>query len=106
MIMQSNLSEQELVRRDKLKQIEALGINPYPAPTFEVTHSAQSIKAGYTEETAADFQNLSLAGRIMMVRDMGKANFAVLQDATGRMQISLKRDDLCPGEDKTVYNTL
>jgi len=104
--MQSNLSEQELVRRDKLQQIIALGIDPFPAPSFEVSHTAQSIKDGYSEATAADFQNLSLAGRVMMVRDMGKANFAVLQDASGRIQLYLKRDDLCPGEDKTLFNTV
>jgi lysyl-tRNA synthetase class 2 len=104
--MQSTLSEQELVRRDKLKQLEALGIDAYPAPSFEVSHTAQSLKEGYSEEKAGDFRDITLAGRIMMVRDMGKANFAVLQDATGRMQLYLKRDDLCPGDDKTLYNTV
>jgi lysyl-tRNA synthetase class 2 len=104
--MQSNLSEQELVRRDKLKQIEALGINAYPAPAFDVSHTAQGVKDGYTEETADSFKGITLAGRVMSVRDMGKANFAVIQDATGRIQLYLKRDDLCPGEDKTLYNTV
>lgn len=104
--MQANYSEQELVRRDKLKQLEALGINAYPAPSFKITHSAQEIKEGYTEEHAEQFKNISIAGRIMGVRDMGKANFAVLQDATGRIQLYLKRDELCPGEDKTQFNTV
>ncbi len=104
--MQANLSEQELVRREKLAQLTALGIDAYPAPSFDISHSAQSIKDGYSEERAADFKGITLAGRVMSVRDMGKANFAVIQDATGRIQLYLKRDDLCPGEDKTLYNTV
>src|SRR4051812_30321614 len=104
--MQSTLSEQEIVRREKLANLEAMGIDAYPAPSFEISHTAAALKAGYTEETADQFRNISLAGRIMMVRDMGKANFAVLQDASGRIQLYLKRDDLCPGEDKTLYNTV
>lgn len=104
--MQPQHSEQELVRRDKLKQIEALGIDAYPAPSYEVTHTAAGIKEGYSEETADQYKHISLAGRVMASRDMGKAAFAVLQDGTGRIQIYLKRDDLCPGEDKTIYNTL
>jgi lysyl-tRNA synthetase class 2 len=104
--MQATLSEQELVRRDKLAQLQDLGIDPYPAPTFEVTHTAQSIKDGYTEENAETFKKVRLAGRIMMVRDMGKANFAVLQDASGKIQLYIKRDDICPGDDKTLFNTV
>ncbi len=104
--MQSNLSEQELVRRDKLAQLQALGIDAYPAPSFDITHTTQSIKSGYTEEAADDYKAISIAGRVMSVRDMGKANFAVIQDASGRIQLYLKRDDLCPGEDKTLYNTV
>lgn len=100
------LSEQELIRRDKLKELQALGIDPYPAPTYEITHSAREIKEKYTEETKDSFSNVSVAGRIMMVRDMGKANFAVLQDSTDRIQIYIKRDDICPGEDKTLFNTV
>ena len=94
------------MRRDKLRQLEALGIDPYPAPSFEISHTAAELKTGFTHEKADDFKNVSVAGRIMMIRDMGKANFAVLQDASGRIQIYLKRDDLCPGEDKTLYNTV
>jgi lysyl-tRNA synthetase class 2 len=104
--MQVQLSEQELVRREKLRQLEALGIDAYPAPEFIVTHTARDLKDSYSEATADQFQNLSLAGRIMASRDMGKAAFAVLQDATGRIQLYLKRDDLCPGDDKTLYNTV
>lgn len=101
-----HLSEQEIVRRDKLKQLEALGINAYPAPEFKVTHTAKGIKESYTEETADQFKNITLAGRIMASRDMGKAAFASLQDATGRIQLYVKRDDVCPDEDKTLYNTV
>ncbi len=104
--MQTTLSEQEVIRREKLNELQALGIDPYPAPLYEVTHTAAGIKAGFSEDTAGDYQSVSLAGRIMMVRDMGKANFAVLQDSSGRIQLYLKRDDLCPGEDKTLFNTV
>jgi len=104
--MQATLSEQEIVRREKLKELEALGIDPYPAPLYEVTHTAAEIKENYTEEKKEEFKSVSLAGRVMMVRDMGKANFAVLQDSTGRIQVYIKRDDICPGEDKTLYNTV
>lgn len=104
--MQVTHSEQELVRREKLKELRALGIDPYPAPLYEITHTAQQIKDGFNEETKDDFQKVSIAGRIMSVRDMGKANFGVLQDATGRIQVYVKRDDICPDEDKTLYNTV
>jgi lysyl-tRNA synthetase class 2 len=95
-----------LVRREKLKELHALGIDPYPAPLFEITHTAQQIRDNYTEEIQDQFKQISFAGRIMSVRDMGKANFAVLQDSTGRMQIYIRRDDICPEEDKTLYNTV
>jgi lysyl-tRNA synthetase class 2 len=104
--MHATLSEQEIVRRDKLAELKALGIDPYPAPLFEITHSAKQIKEAYNGENGDQFKNVSFAGRIMGVRDMGKANFAVLQDSTGRIQVYIKRDDICPGEDKTMYNTV
>jgi len=104
--MQATLSEQELVRREKLAELEAMGIDPYPAPLYDITHTASDIKKHYSEETAADFQSVSLAGRIMSRRDMGKANFAVLQDSTGRIQVYVKRDDICPGEDKSLFDVL
>ena len=99
------LSEQELIRRDKLKQLLELGIDPYPAPLYPVNITASTIKLNYKgEENKADFAEVCLAGRIMGVRDMGKASFAVLQDSTGKIQIYVKRDDICPGEDKTLYD--
>jgi len=104
--MQATLSEQEVVRREKLKELLELGVDPYPAPLYEVTHTAKQIKEQYTEETRDEFKNISIAGRIMSVRDMGKANFAVIQDSTARIQLYIKRDEICPGEDKTLYDTI
>lgn len=99
------LSEQELIRRDKLKQLLELGIDPYPAPLYPVNITASTIKLNYKgEENKADFAEVCLAGRIMGVRDMGKASFAVLQDSSGKIQLYVKRDDICPGEDKTLYD--
>jgi lysyl-tRNA synthetase class 2 len=104
--MQATLSEQEVVRREKLKELASLGIDPYPAPLFEITHTAKQIKEEYSEDKKEEFKSVSIAGRIMSVRDMGKANFAVIQDGTGRVQLYIKRDDICPDEDKTLYNTV
>lgn len=103
--MSQQFSEQELIRRDKLRQLQELGIDPYPAALYPVTHTAAGIKAAYKgEENKAEFSHVCLAGRIMGIRDMGKASFAVLQDSTGKIQIYLKRDEICPGEDKTLYD--
>ncbi|MFO8000260.1 MAG: lysine--tRNA ligase [Marinilabilia sp.] len=99
------LSEQEIIRRDSLKELEKLGINPFPAEEFPVTHYSEDIKEGF-EEHPESYQEVSLAGRIMQRRIMGNASFAELQDKQGRIQIYLRRDDLCPGEDKTMYNTV
>ncbi len=100
----SPLSEQEAVRRQKLQELRDLGIDPYPAAAFPPSHTAAQILAEYTDEKAEDFKGVTLAGRVMTVRDMGKASFATLQDSTGRIQLYIRRDDLCPGEDKTLYN--
>ena len=102
--MQAILNEQEVIRREKLRELLSLGINPYPAPLYDITHSAMQMKEEYNEENKDHFQSVSFAGRIMSVRDMGKANFAVLQDHSGRIQIYIKRDEICPGEDKTMYD--
>lgn len=104
--MQATLSEQEVIRREKLTELLEMGINPYPAPLFEVTHSARQMKEEYSEATKDQFKSVSFAGRIMSVRDMGKANFAVIQDHSGRIQIYIKRDDICPGEDKSLYDVV
>ncbi|MFM9907995.1 MAG: OB-fold nucleic acid binding domain-containing protein, partial [Chitinophagaceae bacterium] len=101
----SNFSEQELIRREKLKELQHLGIDPFPAPLYPVNTSASYIKEHYKgEENKSDFATVCLAGRIMSIRDMGKAAFAVLQDSTGKIQFYLKRDEICPGEDKTFYD--
>jgi len=85
-------------------ELLSVGINPYPAPLYEVTHTALQMKEGFSEADKEQFQAISFAGRIMSVRDMGKANFAVLQDHTGRIQVYIKRDEICLGEDKTMYD--
>ncbi len=99
-----HLSEQELLRREKLAELIMMGIEPYPAPLFPVNNNSVSIKENYKEEVKEQFADICIAGRIMSVRDMGKANFAVIQDSYGRIQLYLKRDELCPGEDKTLYD--
>ncbi|MEO5564642.1 MAG: lysine--tRNA ligase [Chitinophagaceae bacterium] len=99
-----NLSEQEQLRREKLAELIMMGIEPYPAPLFPVSNNSVYIKENYKEENKQDFQAVCLAGRIMSVRDMGKANFAVIQDAHGRIQLYIRRDDICPGEDKSLYD--
>ena len=99
-----HLSEQEQLRREKLAELIMMGIEPYPAPLFPVNSNSVYIKENYKEETKEQFQEVCLAGRIMSVRDMGKANFCVIQDTHGRIQLYLKRDDICPGEDKTLYD--
>ena len=100
-----HLSEQENIRREKLNALQELGIDPYPAAEFPVNITSAQIKADYLgEENKAQFSEVSLAGRIMSVRDMGKACFALLQDHEGKIQIYVRRDDVCPSEDKTLYD--
>jgi len=98
------LSEQEQLRREKLAELIMMGIEPYPAPLYPVNSYSTYIKEKYKEETKDQFQDVCLAGRVMSVRDMGKANFAVIQDAHGRIQLYIRRDDICPGEDKSLYD--
>lgn len=99
------LSEQEIIRRKAKEQLEELGVNPYPSELFEVNVSTKDIKQNY-EKQKIDYKNISIAGRIMSRRIMGSASFAEIQDATGRIQIYIRRDDICPDEDKTLYNTV
>ena len=103
--MSTNLSEQEILRREALQNIRNLGINPYPAEAYPVTATAQEILQNYKLHPEK-YQQVQIAGRIMGRRIMGSASFAELQDSTGRIQIYIKRDDICPGEDKTLYNTV
>jgi lysyl-tRNA synthetase, class II len=93
------LSEQEIIRREKLKALRDLGINPYPANLYPVTHTSKQVKEQFEEG-----KKVILAGRIMSDRDMGKASFVELQDSEGRIQLYFNRDNICPGEDKTLYN--
>ncbi|GAA4506273.1 lysine--tRNA ligase [Hymenobacter ginsengisoli] len=100
-----HLSEQEILRRQKLDELKALGIEPYPSELFDVNFSAQEIHDNYHPELN-NFQEVALAGRLMSVRVMGKASFAELMDSSGRIQLYVNRDEICPGEDKTLYNTV
>ena len=103
--MSTGLSELEVLRRNSLNQLRELGINPYPAEAYEINANAADILANYENNKEA-YQQISLAGRIMTRRIMGPASFVELQDSTGRIQVYLKRDELCPDEDKTLYNTV
>jgi len=99
------LSEQEQIRRQKLEEIKKLGIEPYPAELFEVNANSADILENY-ERDKLNYKNISMAGRIMSLRQMGNAAFAEIQDARGRIQIYVKRDEICPGEDKTMFNSV
>lgn len=103
--MSIGLSEQEILRREAMAELRKLGINPYPAEAFEVNVTASDIKENYLRDKTS-YKNISIAGRIMSRRIMGSASFAEIQDATGRIQIYINRDDICQTEDKTLYNTV
>jgi len=97
------LSEQEQLRRQSLESLRNLGIDPFPAEMFEVNITTKKIKEMYNAEEN-NLQEIAIAGRIMSRRIMGNASFAEIQDETGRIQVYFRRDDICPGEDKTMYN--
>ena len=99
------LSEQEQIRRESLAQLRQLGIEPYPAAEYPVNASTAEVLEGYDPEKE-NFQQVCLAGRVMSRRIMGAASFGEIQDESGRIQIYVKRDEICPGEDKTMYNTV
>ena len=98
------LSEQEQLRREKLAELIMMGIEPYPAPLYPVNFYSTDIKEKVNDQNIGEYTDCCVAGRIMSVRDMGKANFAVLQDGKGRIQVYIKRDDICSGEDKSLYD--
>lgn len=100
-----NLSEQEIVRRENLQKIRDLNIDPYPADIYEVNVKSAEIKEHFKEGDST-YQEVSLAGRLMSKRIMGKASFAELMDSSGRIQLYVNRDEICPDEDKTLYNTV
>jgi lysyl-tRNA synthetase class 2 len=99
-----HLSEQEIIRREKLAELQKLGIDPYPAALYPVSHHSTDIKNSFTDDNSADFLEVCLAGRIMTVRDMGKASFASLQDAHGKIQIYVRKDDLAVDGDTKLYD--
>jgi lysyl-tRNA synthetase class 2 len=101
-----HLSEQEIVRREKLAELKKLGIDPYPAPLYPVNSYSTIIKNGFDDNDKERFADVCVAGRIMSVRDMGKASFAVLQDSHGRIQIYVRKDDLSKGEDTSLYDVV
>ena len=97
------LSEQEIIRRNSLQKMRDLGIDPYPADEFKIDTTTSEIREKFEPEKG-NYQDVTLAGRLMGQRIMGKASFAEIQDHTGRVQIYVNRDEICPGEDKTLYN--
>src|SRR4030042_1108560 len=97
------LSEQQQIRRNSLNELRKLGINPYPAAEYKTNTFAKDIHDNFTPEKN-NFPDVSIAGRLMSRRIMGNASFAELMDSTGRIQIYVRRDEVCPGEDKTLYN--
>ena len=99
----AELSEQEIIRRNSLAKLRELGIDPYPANAYPVNTKTEQIRAEY-DPAKGNFRDVVLAGRMMGRRIMGKASFAELQDDAGRIQLYINRDEICPGEDKTLYN--
>ena len=97
------LTEQEIIRRQKLEELQKNGINPYPADLYEITHTSKYILDNF-DTKPDELKQISFAGRIISMRDMGKAAFVVLQDSIGKIQVYVKRDEICPGEDKSLYD--
>lgn len=104
--MQTTLSEHEIVRREKLSRLQAAGIDPYPAPLYPVSHYSADIKAGFTEEKQEAFSKVCVAGRIVSLNDKGKVFFIKIQDSKGILQLYVKRDELCPDEDKSFWDNV
>lgn len=98
------LSEQEIIRRNSMEQLRKMGIEPYPAAEYVTNAFSKEIKASFKDD--AEPRPVTIAGRIMSRRIMGKASFMELQDSEGRIQVYISRDDICPGEDKELYNTV
>ncbi|MGE5383801.1 MAG: lysine--tRNA ligase [Omnitrophica WOR_2 bacterium] len=103
--MNQDISEQEAIRRNSLKELEALGINPFPAAAYPVNVTTKEILENFPKDNTL-YSDISIAGRIMTRRIMGAASFVDLQDSYGRIQLYIKRDDICEGEDKTLYNVV
>jgi len=104
--MSHQLSEQEIIRREKLNKIQASGINPYPAPLYPVNAYSTDIKNNFSEEKKDDFLNVCVAGRIMSINDKGKVFFIKIQDSKGIIQLYVKRDEICPEDDKSFWDNV
>ncbi len=100
-------NEQELERRKSLNEIIDIGLNPYPSESFEINISSKNIKENYlTKKNDKKFKNVVLAGRLMSRRIMGSASFAEIMDSSGKIQLYIRRDDICEGDDKSLYNDI
>jgi lysyl-tRNA synthetase class 2 len=102
--MSQHLSEQEIIRREKLNKLQEAGIDPFPAPLYPVSHYSKDIKDHYTEENKETFASVCVAGRVMSINDKGKVFFIKVQDSRGIIQLYVKRDEICPGEDKSFWD--
>ncbi|MBR4483479.1 MAG: lysine--tRNA ligase, partial [Paludibacteraceae bacterium] len=102
--MERDFSDQELFRRESLVKMRGMGINPYPAAEYVVNAYSDEVKANFSDD--AEPRQVSMAGRLMSRRIMGKASFADLKDSKGRIQLYISRDEICPGDDKELYNTV
>ena len=100
------LNEQEVIWRQSLSAIRKMGIDPYPPEEVRVTHEARDVKDNFKDEESENWKEVKLAGRLMGKRIMGKASFAEIQDQSGKIQVYFNRDEICPGEDKSLYNVL
>ena len=103
--MSIHLSEQEILRRNSLRELREAGIDPYPAALYPVNINSKIINEQY-KAGEHEFPEVMIAGRIMSRRIMGNASFCEIQDAEGRVQLYFKRDDICPGDDKSMYNVV
>lgn len=101
---QAHLSEQEQIRREKLAKLQEAGIDAYPAPSYPVSHFSTDIREQYTEENKDAFANVCVAGRVMSINDKGKVFFIKIQDSKGLIQLYVRRDDICTGEDKSFWD--
>ena len=104
--MSQHLSEQEIIRREKLKKIQEAGVDAYPAALYPVTHYSTDIKTNFSEENKETYSNVCIAGRIMSINDKGKVFFIKIQDSKGIIQLYVKRDDICPTEDKSFWDNV
>ena len=102
-----NYNEQEIERRKSLKEMIDMGLDPYPSESFEINITSKKIKETYlSKKNDKKFKNVFIAGRLMSKRIMGSASFAEIMDSTGKIQLYIRRDDICNGDDKSLYNDI